>query len=74
MAILALLVLAFACVRATMDDGPVCGANGKNYQSKDAAQADGTHVLHCGECGACSNLHDISIYYNTRNNLTVTTR
>ncbi|KAL6077137.1 VDE domain-containing protein [Balamuthia mandrillaris] len=59
---------------AEIDGGRVCGINGRNYESKEAAEKDGTHVLHCGECGACSNVHDILIYNSTRNNLTVTTR
>jgi hypothetical protein len=30
------------------------------------------HVLNCGQCGSCSNKHDIRIYYETRQTLTET--
>ena len=31
---------------------------------------DHHHILNCGHCGSCSNVHDIMIYQQTRNNLT----
>eukprot|EP01137_Pigoraptor_chileana_P009334 Opistho-2@57410 len=57
-----------------IDGGHVCGENGKNYSSKDAAHADGVRALHAGYCGACSNHQDIDVYNVTRNNLTSITK
>lgn len=40
----------------------VCGYDGLEYSSKDTAHSHNTGVMHCGNCGKCSNIHDISIY------------
>ena len=55
-------------------DNGYCGLNQKYYNTLEEVHADGTKVLHCGECGYCSNIYDINIYNETRNNLTYTTR
>lgn len=47
-----------------------CGADHVNYPTQEAACANGTHPLHGGYCGECSNTHDITIYNATRNNMT----
>eukprot|EP01098_Paradermamoeba_levis_P002953 TRINITY_DN1393_c0_g1_i1.p1 TRINITY_DN1393_c0_g1~~TRINITY_DN1393_c0_g1_i1.p1 ORF type:complete len:208 (-),score=55.84 TRINITY_DN1393_c0_g1_i1:23-589(-) len=66
------LLLFFASfgLLSAQTDGPVCGANGKDYPSKEAAHSANTTVINCGNCGACSNRNDINIYNFTRNNLT----
>eukprot|EP00540_Astrosyne_radiata_P021227 CAMPEP_0116836702 /NCGR_PEP_ID=MMETSP0418-20121206/8245_1 /TAXON_ID=1158023 /ORGANISM="Astrosyne radiata, Strain 13vi08-1A" /LENGTH=316 /DNA_ID=CAMNT_0004466505 /DNA_START=45 /DNA_END=995 /DNA_ORIENTATION=+ len=43
------------------------------FESEEAARAHGdVLVAHCEGCGACSNPHDVGIYYETRNTLTNT--
>jgi hypothetical protein len=54
------------------NDTSVCGFDHVTYESADAAHSNGTGIMHCGPCGACSNQHDIDIYNNTRNTLTNT--
>jgi hypothetical protein len=58
-----------------MDQGPVCafdnkGADDSNittFPDKDAAHDAGFLILHCGACGACSDWHNLSREYLTRN-------
>lgn len=56
------------------DTATVCGNDNITYPDKYTARARGGGVMHCGLCGACSNKHDIDIYYRTRENLTQVTR
>jgi hypothetical protein len=56
-----------------MDEGPVCAFDNKGPESnittfpdKDAAHDAGFLILHCGACGACSDWHDLSREYRTR--------
>lgn len=53
----------------------VCGWSNSNqtstsFNSSSDAHAMNNSVLHCEECGACSNPHDISIYVRTKSTLT----
>ena len=57
-----------------IDEGPVCGMDFQTYESHSAAQQANVPVRHCGNCGACSNDHDIQIYEKTKNTLTTTTK
>jgi len=42
----------------------------KTFESTENATADNfTTIAHCGECGACSNPHDIQIYGETNDSL-----
>ena len=50
--------------------GVVCGADGEEYPDKFTAAMNGTRALHAGNCGKCSNDHDIGIYKKTKNTLT----
>lgn len=36
--------------------------DGKEYTNADQAKAAGTKIINCGHCGACSNVHDVSLY------------
>jgi hypothetical protein len=38
----------------------VCGSDGKDYPSADAAHTASAHVVNCGQCGPCSTVHDTS--------------
>jgi hypothetical protein len=53
---------------------PVCALNDDDsmstFLSADAAHTEGLQVAHCGNCGGCSSVHDVSIYAETRNTLT----
>jgi hypothetical protein len=56
-----------------MDEGPVCAFDNKGADSnittfpdKDAAHDAGFFILHCGACGACSDWHNLSREYLTR--------
>lgn len=51
----------------------VCAWSSRTYNSSQAAAAAGEKILHCGKCGACSNLRDVGIYGATRQNLTTLT-
>eukprot|EP00188_Purpureofilum_apyrenoidigerum_P006414 Plantae.Rhodophyta-Purpureofilum_apyrenoidigerum.ctg9975.p1 GENE.Plantae.Rhodophyta-Purpureofilum_apyrenoidigerum.ctg9975~~Plantae.Rhodophyta-Purpureofilum_apyrenoidigerum.ctg9975.p1 ORF type:complete len:224 (+),score=26.83 Plantae.Rhodophyta-Purpureofilum_apyrenoidigerum.ctg9975:202-873(+) len=53
--------------------GGVCGLDGRNYASVDEARRNDTAVLHVDGCGACSNVHDVGIYENTKLTLTTST-
>ena len=57
----------------TSEDG-YCGYDHKNYNSISEAHLNGTKILGCGPCGACSTKHDVHIYWQTKNNLTKVTR
>jgi len=52
----------------------VCGISDDNifttFPSLDDAHANGQRVAHCGTCGGCSSVHDMTIYAATRNTLT----
>ena len=54
----------------TFDTGAVCGEDGVNYLSKDAAHEAGVRAMHGGLCGECSNKNDIQVYHDTRNTMT----
>lgn len=49
----------------------VCAADGRNYESQHSACSNQTHPLHAGSCGACSNQHDINVYGQTRETMSV---
>jgi hypothetical protein len=42
------------------------------FANVTTAHIHGGAVAHCGDCGRCSNVHDISVYNVTRNSLTKT--
>lgn len=44
----------------------------QSFPNREAAVAADWTVAHCGECGKCSNPHDIIIYVETRNTISVT--
>ena len=48
----------------------VCGYDGVDYPSPNDAHLNGSKVMHCGNCGKCSNMHDINIYRKKANTLT----
>jgi len=73
-ALFVLALLAPAMALNPVDLGPVCGSDHKTYPSLDVSQSAGVKVLHCGPCGECSNLRDIGVLLNTRNNITATTK
>lgn len=57
-----------------IDSGPVCAFDNKGADSmiatfpdKDAAHRKGFLILHCGACGKCSDWHNLSREYLTRN-------
>ena len=47
--------------------------NSSTSLSVHRSNSTNTAVLHCQDCGACSNPHDVGIYYDTRNTLLKTT-
>lgn len=62
------------------DTPKVCGLSQSDdlidiqtYETAQAAQNDTTFVAHCGDCGQCSNPHDVDIYDDTKNSLFETT-
>lgn len=65
MKLILLLVLCFDLLYAQF-----CGENHLTYQTVAEAHSSGIPIIHCQSCGACSNLHDIGIYYVTRANMT----
>jgi len=52
------------------DTPAVCGYSNTNYPNASDAHAAGDSIQHCGQCGACSNEHDINIYNTTADSLT----
>lgn len=48
----------------------VCTSEQQYYKSAQKAFAAKKTILHCGKCGACSNIDDIKEYYNTRETMT----
>lgn len=48
----------------------VCSAQNATFPTRDAAQSAGALVRSCGECGQCSNAHDILVYWATKSNMT----
>ena len=57
----------------TSEDG-YCGYDHIHYNSISEAHNNGTKIIGCGPCGACSNTHDVHIYWQTKNNLTKVSR
>ena len=51
-----------------------CGYDHIHYETIEEAHRNNTKILGCGPCGACSNEHDVHIYWQTRNNLTKVSR
>ena len=51
-----------------------CGYDHIHYNTIKEAHNNNTKILGCGPCGACSNEHDVFIYWKTRNNLTMVSR
>ena len=51
----------------------VCSTTNHTFPTLSAAKADGALVASCGECGQCSNAHDIQLYEDTAQTLTVST-
>lgn len=68
------LFLLLALVGVCVDESGFCGYDGHTYETVDAAHRNGTRVMHCAACGACSTLHDIALYEATKENLTKVTR
>ena len=73
--ILPVLVLVWADLVSALDvgtfeTGAVCGEDGVNYLSKDAAHEAGVRAMHDEFCGKCSNKNDIKVYNDTRNTMT----
>jgi hypothetical protein len=48
----------------------VCSAQNATFPTRGAAQSAGALVRSCGECGQCSNAHDILVYWATKSNMT----
>ena len=57
-----------------IDNGPVCATSLITYTSFQEAKNNNETIYHCGNCGYCSNEHDIQIYNETRNTLTQLTK
>ena len=51
-----------------------CGYDHVHYNTIEAAHNNHTKILGCGPCGACSNEHDVHLYWKTKNNLTMVSR
>jgi len=49
----------------------VCAADGRGYESQSYACSNETYPLHGGFCGACSNEHDINVYRETRETMSL---
>jgi len=41
-------------------------ADGVCQQGRKDIEADGTRILHCGQCSSCSTLHDLNVYNRSR--------
>lgn len=44
------------------ENSQVCGEDGVEYTSAEAAAAAGAKVVNCGPCGQCSNVADVSLF------------
>ena len=51
-----------------------CGYDHIHYNTIEEAHNNNTKILGCGPCGACSNEHDVHLYWKTKNNLTMVSR
>lgn len=69
----AVFCLVIALIAAEYDS-PVCSTDLTTYPTYADAKAQNATVMHCGNCGECSNSHDINIYKETRNTLTETSK
>ena len=58
----------------SINEGPMCATTQHTYDSIGALEQANETVLHCGECGQCSTVHDIGIYRDTNQTLTATAR
>ena len=67
------LIFLVTITSADSEDG-YCGYDHNHYSTIKEAHLNKTKILTCGPCGACSNLHDIHIYWQTKNNLTKVSR
>ena len=69
-----LLYFSILFVVYTDDLDGYCGYDHINYKTIEEAHKNNTKILGCGPCGACSNEHDVHIYWKTKNNLTMVSR
>lgn len=69
--VLLLTLIAFAL---TGEDDGFCGYDHNHYDTVEEAHAAGTGIIGCGPCGACSTIHDVQLYKDTKENLTLTSR
>ena len=79
--VLIVMAIGSAVEQAAMADAPstawvyetdeVCSVTNETYPDVDVCHDDGQEVRHCGSCGKCSNEHDIQIYNDTLQTLTV---
>ena len=49
----------------------VCGADGRAYETSDAASDAGVRVVSCNSCGACSTDENIAVYHGLGKRMTV---
>lgn len=67
------LIIFLATSVFTQEDG-YCGYDHKHYNTVEEAHNAGTGIMNCGPCGACSTINDVKLYWETKENLTLTTR
>ena len=68
------ILLSIILFVSTDDLDGYCGYDHIHYNTKEEAHKNNTKILGCGPCGACSNEHDVHIYWQTKNNLTMVSR
>lgn len=56
------MVIIFLLLFLSIKSQSVCGYDGQEYSSPVDAHSHHVGVMHCGNCGKCSNSHDIRIY------------
>ena len=68
------IFILFSHVLLNATDKGVCTVEQKYYKAADIHLAKQKTILHCGKCGACSNINDIKEYYRTRETMTKISR
>ena len=71
---LCLIFLFIVSIAKNTDLDGYCGYDHIHYNTIEDAHRNNTKILGCGPCGACSNEHDVNIYWQTKNNLTQVSR